>query len=224
MTGYIEPPPPQRRRMGCLGKGCLLLSLLLLFLFIAGAVGIYYGLRTHSAVARGMLWAQQTGMLTAEPSPLPEFQTTEENIRASTRKWRDFDRASQENGPAYVELTAADLNNLIAKNSHARGRAFVSIENNRLHVQTSVPLAKLTRRERYYLSGDIVIQTDGPRSLDHLPLDSITINGRPLPRDLLGWTFDSRPLSDYVAEYRGDVNANTFEIRDGKLILDKQGR
>ncbi len=221
MTTYIEPPPPQPRRMGCLGKGCLILSLFILFLLIMGGVGIYYALKTHSAVARGLVWAQQNHLLATEPSPVPQFETTEEHIEVSSRKWGDFERASSNEEPAHVELTADDLNNLIAKNRHARGKAFVSIENNRLHVQTSVPVGELIGRNGYYLNGDIAVQTNGPRSLNYPPLDSITINGQPLPHDLPGWKFRSRPLSDYLAEFRGNVNANTFEIRDGKVILDK---
>ncbi len=207
--------------MGCLGKGCLILSGLILFLLIAGAVGIYYGFKTHSAVVHGLAWAQNAHVLSAEPSPVPQFETTEENMQAAARKWNDFETASRTHEPARVELTADDLNNLIARNRHARGKAFVSIENNRLHVQTSVPLGEYIGRNGYYMNGDIVVQTDGPRSLDHPPFNSITVNGRPLPPDLLGWKYRSRPLSDYVAEYQGNVNANTFEIRDGKLILNK---
>ncbi|PZR72932.1 MAG: hypothetical protein DLM52_11965 [Chthoniobacterales bacterium] len=225
MTGYIEPPPPpQPRGMGCFGKGCLILSLLILFLLIMGAVGIYSAFRTHSAVVHGVVWAQQNHLLATEPSPVPQFETTPEHIKVSERKWHDFESASRNDESAHVELTADDLNNLIAQNRHIRGKVFTSIESNRLHVQTSVPIGELIGRNGYYLNGDIVVQTDGPRSLDNAPLNSVTINGQPLPRDLPGWKFKSRPVSDYFAEFRGDVDANTFEIRDGKIILDKGRR
>ena len=207
--------------MGCLGKGCLILSLFILFLIIMGAVGVYYAFRTHSAVVHGVVWAQENHLLAAESSPVPHFETTPEHIEVSTRKWDDFERASRDDEPAHIELTADDLNNFISSNRHLRGKAFVSIENNRLHFQTSFPVGELIGRNGSYLNGDIVIQTDGPRSLNQLPLDTVTINGKQMPRDFSGWKFRSRPLSDYLAELRGNVNANTFEIRDGKIILDK---
>jgi hypothetical protein len=221
MTNWIEPPPQQPRRMGCLGKGCLVLSCLIVFLLIACAIGIYYGVKTHSAVLHAVVWAQRAGVLAQEPSPVPQFETTEERMQAAKTKWDAFGTATGRNQPAQVELTADDLNNLIARNQRARGKVFVSIENNRLRVRTSMPVGEYIGRGAYYLNGDIVVQGEGPRSLDHPPLNSISINGRTLPRDLLGWTYRSRPLSDYVAEYKEDLNANTFEIRDGKLILNK---
>jgi hypothetical protein len=221
MNGYIEPPPPQPRGMGCLGKGCLILSFFVLSLIIACAVGLYVGLKTNSAFVHGIYWAEKAHMLATQPSPVPQFETTEENIEASERKWRDFD--SQENRPAQVELTADDLNNLIARNRHLRRKAFVTIENNLLHVQASLPLGEYLGHEGYYLNGDIVVQTDGPSSLEHPPLSRITINGQPLPPDLLEWKFRSRRFSDYSARYKDKLNASTFEIRDGKMILNKNG-
>src|SRR5207245_10565157 len=50
-----------------------------------------------------------------------------------TRRSSDLNARDQ---PAHIELTADDLNNLIAENRRARGKAFVAIEGNRLHIQT----------------------------------------------------------------------------------------
>jgi hypothetical protein len=224
MTGDIEPPPPGPRGMGCLGKGCLILSLFILFLIIACAVGLYVGSKTNSALVHGIYWAKKTHMLASEPSPIPQFETAPENIEGTKRKWRDFDRAAHEDQPARIELTADDLNNLITSNRHLRGKAFVTIDNNILHVQASLPLGEYVGREGYYLNGEIVMQTDGPSSLEHPPLSRITINRQPLPQDLLDWKFRSRRFSDYGARYQDRLNANTFEIRDGKVILNKNAR
>src|SRR2546421_11727784 len=113
MNGYIQPPPPQPRGMGCFGKGCLILSIFILFLVVAGAIGLYFGLKKNSAFLHGIYWAEKAHMLATEPSPVPQFETNEENMNASERKWRDFERASHEDQPTRVELTADDLNNLI---------------------------------------------------------------------------------------------------------------
>jgi hypothetical protein len=207
--------------MGCFSKGCLILSIFVLFLIVAGAIGMYFGLKKNSAILRGFYWAQSTNMLASEASPVPQFETTEENIAASERKWKDFERASHAGQPAHVELTSNDLNNFIAKNRHLRGKVFVAVENKRMHVQASIPLKEYLRRDGYYINGDVVIQTDGSSSLDHPPLSSITVNGRALPNDLLNWKLHSRSLSDYARRHKDQVD--TFEIRDGKVILDKSG-
>jgi hypothetical protein len=219
MNGFIEPPPQQRGGMGCFGKGCLILSVFILFLMVACAIGLYFGLKKNSALLYGIYWAEKTHMLATEPSPVPLFETTEENIEASERKWRDFERASHEGQPERVELTGDDLNNLIARNDHLRGKAFASIEGNRLHVQASLPVGEYLGRNGYYVNGDIVIQTNGPSSIDHPPLTSITVNGEAMPSDLPEWKFRSHPLRNYAAKYKG--NANTFEVRDGRIILSR---
>jgi hypothetical protein len=218
---HLEPPPVQPRGLGCFGKGCLILAIFILFLIVAGAFGIYFGLKTNSAVLRGLYWAQSTNMLASEPSPVPQFETVQENIAASERKWKDFERASHAGQAARVELTADDLNNFIATNRHLHGKAFVAMKNNALRLQASIPLKEFFSRGGYYLNLDAAIETDGPTSLDQPLLGRIVVNGRTLPPDLLDWKFHSRSLSDYATRHRHEVN--TFEIRDGKVILDKTG-
>lgn len=221
MNTWIEgPPPPPKRGMGCLGKGCLILSCFIIFLIIAGAIGLYFGFKTHSAVLRSVLWAKKAHVLSQEAAPVPQFETTEENIKTAEEKWRSFENTRDQ--PAHIELTADDINNLIAKNRHAHGKVFVQIEGNRLHVQTSVPLGEYLSGGRYYLNGDIVVQSDGPQTLESPRLGNITINGEPLPADVLQWKYRSRPLREYLGEYRTTYGDGTIEIRDGRVIIDRR--
>jgi hypothetical protein len=220
MNTWFEGPPPERRGMGCFGKGCSILAGFIIFLIIAGAIGLYFGFKTHSAVLRSVLWAKKTHVLSQEPSPLPQFETTEENVRTAKQKWESFENTRDQ--PSHIELTADDLNNLIANNRHARGKVFVEIEGNRLRIQTSLPLGEYVRGGRYYLNGDIVIQSDGPQSLESPRLSSITINNEPIPTDVLDWKYRSRPLREYLGEYRTTYGDGTMEIRDGKVIIDRR--
>ena len=237
MTGWIEPPPPQRRGTGCVGKGCFILCCLLLFLLIAGVVGIYLGMKKHSAVVHAAVWGRKTHLLADEPAPVPQFETTQENIAVTKQKWADFRNATpteatventttpdipRETRAGQVELTADDLNNLIAANRHVRGKAFVSIEGNRLHVQTSVPVGEYVGGSGYYLNGDIVVESDGARSLDSSPLDGITVNGQSVPSDALDWKFGGRSLRDYLSAYVSKNDLGPIEIRDSKVIIHKR--
>ena len=237
MTGWIEPPPPQRRGTGCVGKGCLVLCCLLLFLMIAGAVGIYLGMRKHSAIVHAAVWAKKTHLLADEPAPVPQFETTQENIAATKQKWSNFRNATpndvavetpptagvpRDTRAGQVELTADDLNNLIAANRHIRGKAFVSIEGNRLHVQTSVPVGEYVGGAGYYLNGDIVVESNGARSLDSSPLGGITVNGQSVPSDALDWKYGGRSLRDYLSAYVSKNDLGPIEIRDGKVIINKR--
>ena len=59
---------------------------------IAGGIGLYFGIRTHSAVLRSFLWAKKTHVLAQESSPVPQFETNDEKIDAAERKWEDFEK------------------------------------------------------------------------------------------------------------------------------------
>ena len=223
-------PPHEKRGTGYLSKGCFIFTCFIVFLIIAGAIGLYFGYKTHSAVVRSVaqaqdapaVWAKKAHVLSQEPSPVPQFETTEENINIAKQKWEDFKKTvrdqSARDQPAYIELTADDINNLIANNRHARGKAFVTIEGNRLRIQTSAPLSDYGERGRYYLNGNIVIQSNGPQALENL-LSGITINQEPIPADVLDWKFRSRPLRD-LSEYRTTYSDVTIEIRDSKVIIE----
>src|SRR4029453_6558341 len=179
MNTWIEGPPPREKRaMGCLGKGCLILICFIIFLIIAGAIGLYFGFKTHSAVLRSILWAKKTHVLSQEASPVPQFETTEESVRTAKQKWEDFE--STRDQPAHIELTADDLNNLIANNRHAHGKGFVAIDGNRLPIQTSVPLGECVGGGRFYWSGAIEIQSGGPQTGETPRRSSITINTEPI--------------------------------------------
>src|SRR5947199_6616257 len=128
MNTWIEGPSPREKRgMGCVGKGCLILACFIVFLIIAGAIGLYFGMRTYSSVLRSVLWAKKTHVLSQEPSPVPQFETTDENMSAARQKWKDFENTRNQpahiepsadltrNEPAHIELSADDLNNLIAR-------------------------------------------------------------------------------------------------------------
>jgi hypothetical protein len=221
MTTYIQPPPPRPRGMGCLGKGCLILSCFILFLLVAGAIGIYWGLKHHSGIVRGVVWASKNHLLADQPAPVPEFHTTEDEIAAAEQKWKAFERAADRNEPAHIELSATDLNNLIAANPRARGKAFVSIEGNRARMQASLPVGEYLGSSGYYLNGEITLESDGPHSLDGPNLRRITINNHPVPGDVLDWQFKSRRLKEYLSQYQSDYDVTSVEVRDGKLILHR---
>ncbi|HWX16262.1 MAG TPA: hypothetical protein VNY07_06715 [Chthoniobacterales bacterium] len=219
MNTWIEPPPPQRKGMGCFGRGCLILLVFALVLILACCAGLYWGYRNHSALVRGAYFLAKTHAITDSPRPLPQYNAPEQEIQAVKGRWQDFEHAVQERQPAEIELTADEINGLIEANRHARGKAFVSIEGNRLSLQTSVPLGKFLGQSGYYLSGDITIQSDAAASLAKPRLESVALNSQPVPHDLLDWKYHSRSLRDYLAEYSPIQDLGTIQIRDGKVIL-----
>src|SRR5207249_11720223 len=107
MNTWIEGPPPREKRgMGCVGKGCLILACFIVLLIIAGAIGLYFGMRTHSAVLLSVVWAKKTHVLSQEPSPVQQFETTDENMSAASQKCKYLENTR--NHPAHVEPSADD--------------------------------------------------------------------------------------------------------------------
>lgn len=222
-NGWIEPPPPQRG-MGCLAKGCLILLVFAFILMLACMAGVYWGYRHHSAVLRGAFWAKRTHVLAEAPQQLPSYPAQPAEIQEVKERWQNFEDTLDRHEPAEIELTGNDLNALIANNKDLRGRAFATVEGNKLRFQISFPLQEYIRQKGYYVNADVGIQFDGAQSVDHPRLSGITINGDALPSDLLEWKIDSRPLGNYLSEFRDNYNVGTIEVRDGKVILRSRAR
>jgi hypothetical protein len=217
MNTWVEPPP--EKGMGCFGKGCLILVVFLVLLVIACFAGIYWGMHTQSALARGLFWLTKIHAVADTPGLVPEFKASGAEMGAAKERWQKFEETVRDGQPGEIALTAADLNNLIAANRHLAGTIFASIEGNRVRLQVSAPLAQVTGRAGYYFNADIFMQTDGPESLDHPPLTRITVNNEAVPADLLDWKYRSRRFRDYLSEYTEGYRTGSIEIRDGKLIL-----
>ncbi len=218
MNGWVDAPPP-RAGLGCFARGCLILAVFAIVLAIACFAGLYWGLQRHSAVVHGIYWLAKTHSIAETAASVPEFIASDEQIQSVQERWQDFERKKRAGQPAEIELTADDINSLIAANPDMRRKAFVSMEENRLRLQTSVSLGQFFGRSSYYFNGDITIQLNGPESLEHPELNRIIVNGDPVPHDLLNWRYHSRPLQDYLADYRDSYDVGTIEIREGKLIL-----
>jgi hypothetical protein len=218
MNGWVDAPPP-RRGLGCFGRGCLILVVFALVLALACVGGMYWGFHRHSAIIHGMYWLTKAHAIAQAPVPIPEFTASDGQIQSVHERCQDFEQKARAGQPAELELTADDLNTLIATNQDARGKVFASIEGERLRCQASVPLQDFIGRGGYYFNGDIAVELRGAEAVDNPQLKGITVNGEPVPGDLLNWKYRSKRLREYLGEYRNGSGVGTIEIRDGRLIL-----
>jgi len=218
MNTWVEAPPP-KKGLGCFARGCLILVVFAIVLAIACFAGMYWGLQRNSAVVRGVYWMAKTQAIAGAPAPIPEFAASDQQIQSVHERCEDFEQKARAGQPAELELTADDINTLIATNQDARGKVFVSVEGNRLRCQTSVPLGEFIGRSGYYFNGDITVELRGAESLANPQLNRIVVNNEPVPSDLLNWKYRSKRLRDYLAGYRNDSGVGKIEIRDGKVIL-----
>src|SRR6266478_6847374 len=123
MNGWVEAPPP-KRRLGCFARGCLILVVFAIVLAIACLAGLYWGFQRHSAIVHSFYWLAKTNSIAETPAPVPEFAASDEQIQAVQERWRDFEQKTRAGQPAEIQLTADDINNLIAVKRDVRWKAF----------------------------------------------------------------------------------------------------
>ena len=218
MNTWVEAPP-RRKGLGCFARGCLTFLVFAIVLAIACFAGMYWGLHRHSALFYGSYWLAKTHSLAEAPTPVPEFSAPEQQMQTIMERWQDFEQKTRAGQPAEIELSADDVNGLIAASPDLRGKVFASLEGNQLRLETSLPIGKVLGRAGYYFNGDVIVETTGEQSLQDPHFSRITINGEQVPTDFLSWKYRSRQLRDYLADQRNAFDIGTIEIRDGKLLL-----
>jgi hypothetical protein len=186
---------------------------------IACFAGMYWGMHRNSAIFHGLYWLAKAQAIGQAPASVPGFTASDAQIQSVHERCEDFEQKARAAQPAELELTADDVNTLIATNQDLRGKMFVSIDGDRLRCQASVPLGQLIGRSSYYFNGDIVGELKNAESLENLQLSGISVNGQAVPPDLLNWKYRSKRLRDYLVEYRNGSGVGTIEIREGKLTL-----
>lgn len=205
--------------MGCFARGCLILLIFAIVLAIACFAGMSWGLHRHSALFYGSYWLAKTRSIAEAPIPVPESTSSDQRIQTVRERWQDFEQKTRAGQPVEIELSADDINALIAASQDIRGKVFASIERNHLHLQTSVPIGGLFGKPGYYFNGDVTIELNGPQSLENPAFSRITVNGEQVPTDFLNWKYRSRRLREYLLDQWNAYDLGTIEIRDGKVIL-----
>jgi hypothetical protein len=218
MNTWVEAPP-RRKGLGCFARGCLILLIFAIVLAIACFAGMFWGLHRHSALFYGSYWLAKTRSIAQAPTPVPEFSGSDQQIQRLRERWQDFEQKTRAGQPAEIELSADDINALIATSENVRGKIFASIDGNQLRLQASLPIGGVLGSPGYYFNGDVTIELNGAQSLDSPRFSRVTINGEQVPTDFLNWKYRSRHLREYLADKRNAFEIGTVEIRDGKVIV-----
>ena len=113
MNTWVEAPP-RRKGLGCFARGCLTVSIFAVVLAIAGFAGLYWGLHRNSALFYGSYWLAKTRSLAQAPTPVPEFNASDQQIQLVQERWQDFEQKTRAGQAAEIELSADDINALIA--------------------------------------------------------------------------------------------------------------
>lgn len=219
----LEPPPSQKKGLGCFGKGCLVtLSLGLLFLLLVGAGFFFFfshGKPAALPVAR------------ISPAALADVEQRVEQFKEAPRQPQPPEQqpapaeptatpADEEQAPVpkkELRLTVGEINGMIAANRKASGRAFVSMSGNTATVQISIPGTQLEGLPLGYLNGTFSITTNGPTPLEGIQVSKVQANGVPIPSAVLSMGYRGRSFLSYAYDALAPYNVSRAEIRDGVL-------
>jgi hypothetical protein len=205
-SSWIEPPP-QRHGPGCFVKGSLILAVFFILLGLAFVAGYYY--------------AQRHEHFATQHESLPISQATIEEENAVRARWDAFEKAARSKEPARIELTADDLNALIASEPKLRGNASVAIDGNTARLQISMPLAKGQWLDKRYINAQCSVQSGPNQKPEDVRITNIVLNGKPVGEEVLSWRYGALPsFRSYMANWIGQSNLKTFEVADGKVILE----
>jgi hypothetical protein len=207
-SSWIEPPP-QRHGVGCFAKGCLILAVFFILLGLSFVAGTYYAAKFL-----------RTEYFSTEHERLPISQATVEDEDAVRARWDSFEKAARAHEPARIELTADNLNALIAAEPKLHGDAYVTIEDNTAHLQVSIPVGRSWWLRGRYVNAQCSVQSSPSGKPEDAQITSIIVNGRPVGEEFLSWQYGSWSFKRYVAEWTTQTNIKTFEISDGKVILE----
>jgi hypothetical protein len=232
MNTGIEPPP--KRGMGCLAKGCLILIVLAILVVVVGVGGTYWSLRhvylsdKPAPISEATAPTETTAATPGEATvPAPSEKSAEVRERLDTMK-----KAARAHERTGVELTAADINALIAANRKSRGTASVGIDGGVAQAQFSIPLERLDVPFRNalglgdrYLNATVTIVAPPGTNASSVQLSEVRVNGHSISSGLLDWQLPGvrKSLRTYVIKYANKYGVTDGEIRDGKVILHTSG-
>src|SRR5204862_3021860 len=97
-----------------------------------------------------------------------------------------------------IELTANDINQLIAQSRRTRGKAFVSIDNDVAHVQVTIPLEKVGFRGRF-LNGEFAVRASPDHNPRNLQITQGSLTG--VPDGVLNSLLDAHSIRGHVDEF-----------------------
>lgn len=231
--------PAEPRGGGCFAKACLTFVCLFVLLAVAFIGGGYWAFRhlqntysTTEPLTLGNLTTDQgivpeaadeddtvTSDVPLSPNAQPQPIDAPEPVEVIRARWRVFEKAAKRNEPAQIDLTADDINTLIAANRKLRGKAFVTVANNSGRVKVSVPLDKVFMMEGRYFNGEATVEPAADGDPRHARISDVVLANQSVPESMLdtrlfGWS----SIRGYMTEWLDDNNIAFFTIQNGRVI------
>jgi hypothetical protein len=212
----MSEPVPGKPKRGCLFFGCLGGAACLVIILVAFLIGLY------------QLKRMLNFYTDAHPVPLPTVQISPaefEQLRQRIETFQDAVRTGRPTEP--LSLTADEINAYIQNEPNlakAKGKAYLTIEGNRLKSQVSLPLEELGLRlfRGRYLNGTGIFNVGLQKGNLVITPDVIVVKGKPLPGVYMDKIRSQNLAEGLNNNPRVSVALNHLQeirVTDGKLVL-----
>jgi len=222
------PPAPgapveKKRGLACFGCGCLILIILaLLLLGLIGGAGYW----TYHKAAK---------LTSPTPSTIQTFDGGDALYQGATQKLTSFDQALQQHQPATLQLSADEINTLIARDHDFADNnihAFVTMTDDKANLQISFPASALqvglfTGR---YVNGAVSLGLNfdpASKTIRFIPA-SLRLADEEVPKDFLPALQNQlNPAINQLLQKDSEcqkilTQAKSIEIKDGLLSIEIQ--
>jgi hypothetical protein len=210
---YVEPP----RQKGCFFYGCVFSIVLAVLMMIALAVFAFISYRMLS---------QLIGQYTSEtPRPLPKLEMPDAERQKVFDRFDAFRKALREGTPTEpLVLNSDDLNALIERNPDLAGKIYVTIDDDKIKGDVSVPLDffGLNMMQGRYLNGQAEFKASLRDGILVVRLDDLEVNGKDVPENVMSGLRQQNLAEEMNRNPENAREIHKFEsieIEDGLLTI-----
>ncbi|MFN2476942.1 MAG: hypothetical protein ABR526_11470 [Chthoniobacterales bacterium] len=242
-----NPPlqPAEPRGRGCFAKACLTfvgLFVLLAVAFIGGGFWAFRHLQNTYSTTEPLTFGNvaSDGAVTPEasaddnddvtsdaplpPNAQPQGVDAPQSVESVRSRWRAFEKGAKRNQPARVDLTADEINTLIAANRKLRGKAFVTVANNSGRVKVSIPLDQVYMMKGRYFNGEATVEPAADGDPRHARISNVVFANQSVPDSMLDTRlFGMSSIRGYMTDWLDDNNIAFFTIENGHVVAATQG-
>ena len=210
-----EQPPteerPRREGRGCFFWGCLSLVILFLVLLIGVPLAAYFAVRHY------------VNKFTADtPLNIAAVELPEEEMKALEARFEAFETAIDKGDPQDLEITAKEINAMIAEDVDLKGHVLVRIADGKVGGDISIPMDRLPGGANRYLNATADFDVSMEGGVLIVTLADAKVNGAPLPQAIMdGLAGENLAKDAYDDPENAEVlrKFESLEIVGDKMIL-----
>lgn len=217
--GTTTQPQTQPAKRGCFFWGCIISIILFVCFLIVMAVLAFLGKKVFDI---GMSY------LAEEPAEIAIYEPTPDEAEAVQDKFRSVREGVKARKGERYSFSVDELNALIATDpefKELRGRAYLTIEDDRITTDTSIPLGGLTGIQLFkgrYINGKVQLEITATNGRLQVFLQEIEVNGKKVPEQFMA-AISKENIAKELAKDSDFQNAmrniERIDVSDGKIVI-----